>query len=310
MYSPFTESLEARAAHPWTSRALVGWGAPLAIVPTAHVHPAERGTPYTPGHDATRLRDSIAAKGVRRPLFVRCDGPEAFTVIHGQRRLEAARALELPELPVQVIADAAMHDEEQCIKFYVRTLLPTLFVPEEIEGFLQHLEAEGGYTRETLRADLRAFVRTGRITVTNRARADLEFALHLLPPGAVAVLAAYTWLERGFVDAYLEHALPEVEFAALVIGRNSRTEILLHALRRATDLLRDDEASSFALDSLADEIEEVPETAEHWVRAQPQVNTPAVHEQLLWTLRIVRERCELYEQLEHNVIRLTALYEN
>ena len=109
-----------------------------------------------------KLTDSIKEKGILQPILVRKSG-NAFEVIAGERRLRAARALSLEEVPVIV---KNVTDREALVLALVENIQREELNPiEEAQGFKRLIE-EFNFTQDSVAES----VGKDRSTVTNLLR--------------------------------------------------------------------------------------------------------------------------------------------
>jgi ParB family chromosome partitioning protein len=108
------------------------------------------------------LKASIKEKGVLQPILVRSKGSQ-YEVIAGERRLKAARALGLDEIPA-IIRDVS--DQEAFVIALIENIQREELNPiEEAEAYHKMIE-EFGYTQEAVAQS----VGKDRTTVTNLLR--------------------------------------------------------------------------------------------------------------------------------------------
>ena len=108
------------------------------------------------------LKASIKEKGVLQPILVRSKGAQ-YEVIAGERRLKAARALGLDEIPA-IIRDVS--DQEAFVIALIENIQREELNPiEEAEAYHKMIE-EFGYTQEAVAQS----VGKDRTTVTNLLR--------------------------------------------------------------------------------------------------------------------------------------------
>lgn len=107
------------------------------------------------------LADSIRAHGVIQPLIVRpADGDDIYTLIAGERRLQAARLAGLEQVPVVIRAAA---DQELVELALVENLQRADLSPLEAAEAYQQLHEEFGLPHK----DIAARVGKSRVAVTN-----------------------------------------------------------------------------------------------------------------------------------------------
>ncbi len=134
------------------------------------------------------LMDSIKEKGVLQPILVRRHG-QGYEVVAGERRLRAARALKLTQIPV-IIKDVT--DRESLVLALVENMQREGLNPvEEAKGFKRLID-EFGFTAETVAQS----VGKDRSTVTNLVRL-------LRLPAAVHALIVQDKISAGHARALL-----------------------------------------------------------------------------------------------------------
>ncbi len=162
--------------------ALIGGGDKAGKVPVDKI----RHNPYQPRKrfdedELKHLTDSVKAHGILQPLVVRHAG-DHFQLIAGERRLRAAQAAGLKEVPVHVVAfDDQQVYEAALVENIQRTDLNPIEKAQGFKGYLDkfgltqdQLGAKLGIDRTTvsnllgllnLPADVQDAVRLGQITL-------------------------------------------------------------------------------------------------------------------------------------------------
>lgn len=167
------------------------------------------------------LTRSVRERGVLQPLLVRRVG-DRYEVIAGERRLQAARAAELREVPA-VIMDASDRDalELALIENLQREDLNPI---EEAEGY-RALAEKFEMTQEQIAQR----VGKGRATIAN--------ALRLLElPESVRQMVASGTLSAGHAKALLGLSIPKEQ--ELLAARAVREGLSVRALERIVERLR------------------------------------------------------------------------
>lgn len=149
------------------------------------------------------LKISIQKRGVLQPILVR-KKEDQFEVIAGERRLKAARALNLDEIPV-IVKD--VNDQEAFVIALVENIQREELNPiEEAEAYHRLIE-EFGYTQETVAQS----VGKDRSTISNLIRLlklpeNIRGAItagHISFGHARALLSAETFSERDRLYALI-----------------------------------------------------------------------------------------------------------
>jgi ParB family chromosome partitioning protein len=133
---------------------------PQSVLPIDRI----QQNPYQPrkafdDQEMAGLRESIKAHGLLQPLVVRPHGDE-YQLIAGERRLRAAQALGLTEVPVRIVD---FNDQQTLEAALVENIQRADLNPiEKAQGFKEHLD-RFGMTQEELATRLGL----DRTTVTN-----------------------------------------------------------------------------------------------------------------------------------------------
>lgn len=130
----------------------------VTMIPVAQLHP-HPDNPRKDLGDITELTASIKANGVLQNLTVVPRNTDGYTVIIGHRRLAAAKAAGLMELPCIVVEDMTL--EEQISTMMTENMQRSdLTVYEEAEGFqmmmdfgnsVEQVADKAGFSESTIR---------------------------------------------------------------------------------------------------------------------------------------------------------------
>jgi hypothetical protein len=122
----------------------------MTTKPTAELRPHPKNVGIYGDHADTDLIESIRAKGILTPLLITADG----RVISGNRRLEAARRLNLPDVPVVLFGSS---DELDILEALIESNRQRHKTNEQLgrEALtLMEVEAERARRRQAVRAVL------------------------------------------------------------------------------------------------------------------------------------------------------------
>lgn len=171
------------------------------------------------------LADSIKAHGVIQPLIVRRgDGDQDYTLIAGERRLEAAKLAGLEEVPV-VLREA---DAQQLVELaLVENVQRADLSPLEAAAAFQQLHNEFGLSHE----EIAARVGKSRVAITNTIG-----LLDLAPPVKEALAAGLISEGHGRALKGLEKAQAQSAALKTVLAQDlnvRQTEELVRKLKGA-----------------------------------------------------------------------------
>lgn len=182
-----------------------------------------------------RLTESIRAHGILQPLSVHRDGNGGYDLISGERRLRAARAAGLTEVPVKVFTDLTERQIGQLAA--VENLQREDLNPvDEVDAVMDILAAELGLPREQLTPRLERW-KSLKMRDPALARASEE------ERDAIArVDALFRGLSRGEWTSFVANRLPVLRLPPVLLeavreGRLEYTKAI--ALRRAPEALRE-----------------------------------------------------------------------
>jgi ParB family transcriptional regulator, chromosome partitioning protein len=170
--------------------------------------------------DLEELANSIREHGVIQPLIVAQSAyPGQYTLVAGERRLEAARLAGLPTIPA-LIREAT--DQQLLELALVENLQRSDLGPLETAHAYKHLAEDFGLSHE----DIAAKVGKKRVTVTNTLR------LLKLPPRVLDALASGE-ITEGHARALLALPNPQAQTAAFTTVLNKSLNV-----RQAEELVR------------------------------------------------------------------------
>ncbi len=179
------------------------------------------------------LANSIREHGILTPLIVRPDPehPGEFLLIVGERRLRAARALELTEVPVLI--RTGVSNDQAFIQALVENLQRADLTPDERYNALKHLEGRGlsqreigrrlGYDHTTINRQLRIRENPvlGPAVATARIKASQGQELLQAPPTWQGPLIDLIVARR---EAGRPISMPELRTVVRAMAEESTTE--------------------------------------------------------------------------------------
>lgn len=182
-----------------------------------------------------RLADSVRTHGILQPLSVHRVEDGQYDLISGERRLRAARAAGLTEVPVKVFTGLTERQLQQLAA--VENLQREDLNPvDEVDAVMDILSAELGLPREQMTAMLERWKSLKmRDPALARANEEERAAIH-------RVEALFRGLSRGEWTSFVANRLPVLRLPPTLLdavrdGRLEYTKAI--ALRRAPEALRD-----------------------------------------------------------------------
>ncbi|MFC4033536.1 ParB/RepB/Spo0J family partition protein [Streptomyces polygonati] len=221
------------------------------------------GNPRAELRDLAGLADTLRERGVLQPLGVvpRDDflaahpehreavGAAAYVVLHGHRRLAAARLAGLTELPVHVRTDASRTDEDALIENVQRDDLTELEQARALQGLIgaygysqREVAARIGKTQGfvsqrlallKLSGELRDALAAGRLTVEDARRlARLPREAQTMPAPRTGGAAPRSAARSAAPSSAPDRQEPAAPATVITLDTRSTPEALADTLRR------------------------------------------------------------------------------